>query len=111
MDEMNAEPVDLGHEVRQGHQLSLARAPVVVRGPVTRQLLNRFQLHALRMIGDGFHVGPARCLYALAQALAFSLRRDRDRERPDFSRDRHSGLLGLKTESPRALPLSASGAS
>jgi hypothetical protein len=40
-------------EVRQRVQLFLAGAPVVVGRPVTRQLLHRLELHALRRIADG----------------------------------------------------------
>ena len=39
VDEVNVEPVDLGDELRQGVQLRLALAPVVVRRPIARELL------------------------------------------------------------------------
>ena len=48
VDEVDVEPVDLGDELRQGVQLRLALAPVVVRRPVARELLHRRELHALR---------------------------------------------------------------
>ena len=41
VDEVDVEPVDLGHELRQGVQLRLAPAPVVVGRPVARELLHR----------------------------------------------------------------------
>jgi hypothetical protein len=60
VDEVDAEPVDLGHELRERVQLRLARAPVVVGAPVGHQVMDRRQLHALRLIGDEFLAGPAR---------------------------------------------------
>ena len=60
VDEMNVEPVDLGDELRQGVELRLALAPVVLRRPVARELLHRRELHALRLIRDGLLLGPPR---------------------------------------------------
>jgi hypothetical protein len=40
VDEVDVRPVDLGHEVRQGVQLRLAPAPVVLRRPVAGEFLN-----------------------------------------------------------------------
>ena len=60
VNEMDVHPVDLGHELRQGVELRLALAPVVVRRPVVRELLHRRQLDALRLVRDGFLLGPAR---------------------------------------------------
>ena len=101
MDEVNVDPVDLGHEVGQGAQFRLALAPVVICRPVARERLDRRQLHALRMIFDELPVGPACGSDTRTQRLEFLLRGDRDRERPDrcdvrrpFGRARHEGLLG-----------------
>ena len=47
VNEMNVQPVDLGHEVRQGVQLRLALAPVVVCPPVAREVLHHREPHAL----------------------------------------------------------------
>ena len=58
VDEVDVEPVDLGHEVRQGVQLRLAPAPVVVGRPVARELLHRRERHALRVVGDRLALGP-----------------------------------------------------
>ena len=55
---MNVEPVDLGDELRQGFQLRLALAPVVICRPIVRELLHRRELHALRCIRDRFPFGP-----------------------------------------------------
>ena len=60
VDEMNVEPVDRRDELRQGIELRLHLPPVVVRAPVADELLQLRQLRALRPIGDGFLVGPAR---------------------------------------------------
>ena len=60
VDEVDVEAVDLGDELRQGVQLRLALAPVVVRRPVARELLHRRELHALRLVRDRLLVGPAR---------------------------------------------------
>ena len=95
VDEVDVEPVDLGHEVRQGVQLRLAPAPVVLRRPVAREFLDHRQLHALRMVGDEFLVGPAGGRDARAQRLQFRLGGDRDRERPDR---RGAGELSVVTD-------------
>jgi hypothetical protein len=58
--EVNVEPVDLGHKLRQGIQLRLHLAPVVVRPPVAYELLDLGQPHALGLIGDRLPVGPPR---------------------------------------------------
>ena len=47
VDEMDVESVDLGDELRERVQLRLASAPVVVRGPVVREVVHRRELHAL----------------------------------------------------------------
>ena len=67
VNEMNVQPIDLGDELRQGVQSRLALAPVVVCRPVARELLDRRQLHALRLIADGFLVRPSRGLDPAAQ--------------------------------------------
>ena len=53
VDEVNVDPVDVGDELRQGVQLRLALAPVVIGRPIARELLHRRELHALRLIRDG----------------------------------------------------------
>ena len=52
VNEMNVQPIDLGHELRQGVQSRLALAPIVIRRPIARELLHRRELHALRFIRD-----------------------------------------------------------
>ena len=49
VNEVNVQPIDLGDELRQGVQPRLALAPVVFRRPIARELLNRRELHALRL--------------------------------------------------------------
>ena len=48
VDEMNIQPVDLGHEVGQGVQFRLAVALVVAGPPVARQLPHHREPHAVR---------------------------------------------------------------
>ena len=58
VNEMNVQPIDLGDELRQGVQPRLAFAPIVIRPPIARELLNRRELHPLQFIRDGFPVRP-----------------------------------------------------
>ena len=60
VDEVNVDAVDRRHELRQGIELRLRLAPVVAAAPVPNELLELRQLRALRLIGDGLLVGPAR---------------------------------------------------
>ena len=60
VDEVDVEPVDLGDELRQGVQLRLALAPVVLRRPVAREFLHHRERHALGLIRDGLLLGPVR---------------------------------------------------
>src|SRR6266699_4714312 len=68
VNEVDVEPIDLGNELREGVQLRLARAPVVFCPPIARELLHRRERHALRLICDGFLLGPLRRGDAPAQA-------------------------------------------
>src|SRR5208282_2482083 len=72
---MNIEPVDLGDELRHGVQFRLALAPVVLGPPIARELLNRCEWHALRLVRDGFAIGPAGRVYAPAQFDKFRIRK------------------------------------
>src|SRR5262249_42428768 len=58
MNEMDVEPVDLGHELRQSVELRLDLAPVMFRRPIMRELPDRRELHALRVISAGFLIRP-----------------------------------------------------
>ncbi len=58
MDEMNVETVDFCNEVRQGLQLGLALAPVILCRPIACEFLRGYELHALRFIGDRFPLRP-----------------------------------------------------
>ena len=60
VDEVDIEPVDLGDELRQGIELRLGLAPVVVGAPVADELLELCQLDALRPVVDRLPVGPPR---------------------------------------------------
>ncbi len=82
MNEVNVQPVDLGHEVREGVELRFARAPVVVRPPVAGECLHRRQRHALRVVGDRLAIRPARRGDPATHVL-HRLLRDVDPEGPD----------------------------
>ena len=56
VDEVDVDAIDLGHEVRQGREALLERAPVVLGGPVASERLDRVQAHTLGRIR--FPVGP-----------------------------------------------------
>jgi len=47
VNEMNGEPINIGHKLRQGIQFRLAFAPIVIRRPVVREFLNHRKRHAL----------------------------------------------------------------
>ena len=74
MDEMNVEAIDLRKEIRHRVNLGFAFAPVVIRGPVMRELLHGRELHALRRVGDGFLVRPARRHNAALQVGEIAIR-------------------------------------
>ena len=57
VDEVDIDAVDVGRVLRQGVQLRLERAPVVIGRPVAGQLLDRRQLHALGAVGDQLRLG------------------------------------------------------
>jgi hypothetical protein len=67
MDEMNVQPVDLGHVLRQGLEFRFDFPPVIFGRPIARERLNRGKLHALRLVGDGFAIRPAGRSDAFAQ--------------------------------------------
>jgi hypothetical protein len=48
VNEMNVQAIDFGLELRQGVQFRLALSPVVICRPITREVLDRRELHALR---------------------------------------------------------------
>src|SRR5215213_8102150 len=58
VDEVDINPVILVDDVRQGREALLELAPVVIRGPIGCQCLNRLKLHTLR--GIRLPVTPAR---------------------------------------------------
>jgi hypothetical protein len=60
VDEMDAQPVDFRHELRQRVQPRLAPTPVVPGPPIAREFLDRCERHALGLIRDGLLLGPLR---------------------------------------------------
>src|SRR3984893_13002175 len=75
MNEVNVESIDLGDEIRHRVELRLDLAPVVLRRPIAREVLDRRKLHPLRLIRDRFPVGPARRADARAQFGEFRVRK------------------------------------
>ena len=82
VDEVDIQPIDLGDELRQGVQGRLARAPVVVRRPMARELLDQSERHALGFIRDGLLLGPVRCREPTPKIID-RLLRNIDHEGPD----------------------------
>src|SRR5262249_8058840 len=82
VDEVNVHAIDRCHELRQGIELGLPLAPVVVRTPVAHQLLEFCELYALRLVIDRLPVGPARGRDASAK-ISKLLLRNIDLEGPD----------------------------
>ena len=80
VNEVNVNPVDISHEMRQGLEPLLELAPVVLGPPIAGEGLNRRELHALG--GIRFPVGPPRRVDAAAQVGELLLR-DVDGEGPD----------------------------
>src|SRR5207244_11812113 len=60
VDEMNANPVDLGPVLREGVDASLKAAPVILVAPVSNERLSLLEGDALRPIADGFPLRPPR---------------------------------------------------
>src|SRR5690349_18741453 len=58
MDEMNANPVDLGPVLREGVDASLKAAPVILVAPVGNERLSLLKGDALRPVADGFPLRP-----------------------------------------------------
>src|SRR5271166_5125338 len=64
---MSVEPIRVGDELRESVQPLLALGPVVVRPPVARELLNRRDRHALRIVRNRLPLGPPCRDYSPAQ--------------------------------------------
>jgi hypothetical protein len=67
VNEVDVQPINVRRELRQGIQLCFHLTPVVAAPPVPNQLLQLGKLRTLRLIGDGFLIGPTRCQHAAAQ--------------------------------------------
>src|SRR5258708_9802261 len=93
--ELNVEPVDLSHKLRQGIQLRLRLPPVVLRPPVAYERLDLRQLDALGLISDSLPVGPP-CRRDASAEVDECLFRNLDAEGADrvvVGRDRKSTRL------------------
>ena len=60
MDEMNANPVDLGPVLREAVDASLKAAPVIFIAPVRNERLGLLEGDVLRPVADGFALRPPR---------------------------------------------------
>jgi hypothetical protein len=100
MDEVNVDAVDGRHELRQCIQPRFHLAPVVAAAPVPNQLLQLGQLHALRLIGNGFFIGPSRGGEPPAE-IDQCLVRNVDLERPNCTVVGRGMLTGKKADSNR----------
>src|SRR3954454_22993396 len=60
MQEVDAEPVDLGGELLEAIELGLARTPVVAISPIGADLLDPCQRRTLAPVGDELRLRPAR---------------------------------------------------
>ena len=114
VDEVDVEAVDLGDELREGVQLRLTPAPVVLGRPVARELLHRRQRHALRVISDSPLLGPLRGLDTppeVVEGLVGNVnveRADLGGTRPLLARDRHVAFLPPFRTVPSLIASSAS---
>ena len=102
VNEVDVQPINLGHEIRQGVQSRLDLAPVVLGRPIAREFLHRRELGALRLIGDRLPVRPAGRAYASAQFGQFGVREIHAkwtngvvRRRGDLGRSHGSLLLSM----------------
>jgi hypothetical protein len=100
MNEVNVDVVDGRYELRQCVQPRFHLAPVVVSTPVPNQLLQIGGLHALRLVGDGFLVGPSPGRKTPAEIDDHFLR-NVDLERPNCAVLGRSKLIGQEADSGR----------
>src|SRR5262245_39880305 len=101
MDEVDADPVDLGLELRQPVQPCCNPPEVVVSLPVARQLLQRLRLHTLRRIWDKLPRGPAGRLDPLTEVVqrpARDLNLVRENLYAGLNGSTHSCLLSVAGE-------------
>ena len=82
VNEMNIQPVNLGHEHRQGVEARLRFPPVVFGSPIAGERMHRGRLHALRSVRDCFPFRPP-CRVDASAEVGKVLVKDVDAERPD----------------------------
>lgn len=108
VDVVDAEPVDLRLELREGVQLRLGPPPVVPGAPVADELLEVREPRALRRVRHGFLLGPAGRRDAPPQ-VGGRLVRNPDAEGADRGVRRRGGRRGLPDGGGGGLGLSARG--
>src|SRR5260370_41999238 len=83
MKKVDADPIQVGVELRESVEPGLGSAPVVIAGPIFADFLHVLEGTPLRRIWDGLQVGPAGGAQALFQILEIRVA-DLNLERPDF---------------------------
>ena len=73
MEEVDAEPVELGPELRDGVQPGLGCPPVVFVRPVAANVLDVFEGDSLGPVVDGFAFRPTGATQAVSQVLEVGL--------------------------------------
>src|SRR4029077_19145255 len=74
VDEMNANPVDLGPVLREGVDASFKAAPVILVTPVSNERLSLLEGDALRPVADGFPLRPPRGRQSTLEIIDRALR-------------------------------------
>src|SRR5215471_16981331 len=83
MQEVDAEPIQVGVKLWESVEPRFDFAPIVIARPVFADFLHVSERNPLRPIRDGLRVGPARGAYALFQIFEIRLA-DMNFERPNF---------------------------
>src|SRR5260370_32845194 len=83
MQEVDADAIQVGVELRERVEPGFDSAPVVIAGPIIAEFLHVLEGNPLRRIRNGLQVRPAGGAQALFQILEIRVA-DIDLERPDF---------------------------
>src|SRR6266852_8540873 len=104
MQEVDADAIQAGVELRESVEPGFDSAPVVIAPPIFANVLHVLEGNPLRRIRNGLQVGPAGGAQALFQILEICVT-DPNVERPDFIA--HGLLLScpFRVVAPRLSPL------
>src|SRR5712692_3280702 len=105
MQEVDAEAIQIGVELRESVEPGFDSAPVVIARPIFADVLHVLEGNPLQRIGNGLQVGPAGGAQALFQILEIRVA-DLNLERPNFIT--HGSLLSssFRVVAPRLSPTS-----